>query len=194
MSTPAITLTATLDDLVGNAAGSSSNPAKLRICLCGYGPQLPRIVGTTMLAKVGPTNFFSSGSAISTLIWGNDVITPAGTYYSIEILDGNDNVVQCGTYILTGGGTQDLSNLQPVIPPVPLQPGNPVLLALDGSTPGTVFTLPTPSYNGLVYMVFYRGLLQRPTTDYTFNPANNQVTMTYSVNEAPYAFYTPGIG
>ena len=57
-ATPNITLTATLDDLTGAAAGSTANPAKLRIMLCGFNPDLPRITGTTMLARVGPFTFY----------------------------------------------------------------------------------------------------------------------------------------
>jgi hypothetical protein len=119
MSVPAITLTATLLDVLGAAAGSVANPAKLRICLCGFGPVLPKIAGTGMLARVGPLDVFSSGATISTLIFGNDVILPAGTYYSIEILDGSDNVVQCGAYKLTGSGPQTLDGQTQIVPAPP---------------------------------------------------------------------------
>jgi hypothetical protein len=120
VATPNITLTATLDDLVGDAAGSAANPAKLRIALAGYGPALLRIVGTAMVAKPGPYFFFDIGAGISTLLWGNDQVTPAGTYYEIAVLDGDDNVVQCAAYSFTGGPlTIDLSNATPIGPSGP---------------------------------------------------------------------------
>jgi hypothetical protein len=179
---PAITLTATLDDLTGAAAGSTANAAKLRISLCGFGPVLPKIAGTAMLARVGPFDFYSSGAQISTLIFGNDQITPPGTYYSIEILDGEDNVVQCGAYSLTGAGTQDLSNLAQIVPPFGFLLGGLVMAGTDspnpatkiaGAIPGTVYTAP-----GNVVMVFYNGVQQRPGIDY--NAVGNTITLTFS--------------
>lgn len=130
MATPEYTLTATLDDITGVAAGSASNPAKLRICLCGFGPLLPAIAGTAMLAKVGPMDFYSTGTPLSIVLWGNDQVVPAGTFYSIEILDGQDNVVQCGAYILTGAGA-DLSTLTPIVPPLPPTPSYVYLRFID---------------------------------------------------------------
>jgi hypothetical protein len=193
--TPAITLTATLDDLVGAAAGSTANPAKLRICLCGFGPVLPRIAGTAMLAKVGPFDLFSTGAAISTLIWGNDVITPSGTYYAIEILDGKDNVVQCGTYVFTGGGTQDLSSApQIVASPVPQAFGF-VANACTGTTPGTVFTVPTPIWGGSLFGVFYRGSFYPATYGATvnFTLMGQTLTMGFVCTEVPIAVYVQGL-
>ena len=67
------------------------------------GLSLPYIANTALLAKVGPMDFYStSGSPLVITLFGNDQITPAGTYYTIEVLDGEDNVVQCGAYVLTG--------------------------------------------------------------------------------------------
>ena len=128
MATPAITLTATLQDIFGDAGGSVANPVKLCITLCGFGPALPRISGTSLLARVGPTYLESTNGSFSTLIWGNDVITPAGTYYSIEVLDAKGNVVQCAAYELTGSGTFDLSSLTPVVAPGYSLPGGYILL------------------------------------------------------------------
>lgn len=127
MATPNTTLYAALDDLLGNAAGSTANPAKLRIALCGYGPSLPRISGTAMLAKVGPYDIYSTGAAITINLWGNDQIVPANTYYQISILDGNDNLVQTAAYQFAAG-SYDLSTLTPYIPfPGPPTPADAVL-------------------------------------------------------------------
>ena len=122
MTTPAITLTATLQDIFGAAGGSVANPCRLCITLCGYGSELPRIAGTSMLARVGPTYLQSSNGVFSTPIWGNDAITPSGTYYTVEVIDAKGNVVQCDAYQLTGSGTQDLSTLTPAVGPGPNLP------------------------------------------------------------------------
>jgi hypothetical protein len=120
MTTPAITLVATLQDVSGNDIGSAANPAALRIALCGFGDQIPRIVGTCVIAQPGPIFVQAEGSQISLPVWGNDAITPAGTFYDIALLDGNGNVVQSDTYQLTGSGTQELSALTPYLPTLPL--------------------------------------------------------------------------
>ena len=122
--TPQITLTATLNDFSGNQVGSAASPAYLRIALCGFGQYLPRIPGTTMVAKIAswPYDLPYIGSQISVMLWGNDVIAPSGTYYAISVLDGNKNVIQTGNYVLTGSGTFDLSNLSPSFPPPPVNP------------------------------------------------------------------------
>lgn len=132
--TPAITLTANLQDIGGNL----DNGGSLVIVLCGYGPVLPRIAGTTMLAKVAPQKYIAVAGTLSIPIWGNDVITPGSTYYSISVLDERGNVVQAGIYQLTGSGTVDLStltqnNTQP-IPPVPPVPTAEIYVIVASTT------------------------------------------------------------
>ena len=140
--TPQITLTATLDDYSGAALGSTASPAYLRIALCGYGNALPRIAGTAMVAKVAswPADIPYTGTALSIPLWGNDVITPDGTYYAISVLDAGRNVIQSASYKLIGTGSFDLSSLTPYFPPPPTPP----------TITGTVVTVPfsaTPTFN-----------------------------------------------
>jgi hypothetical protein len=124
MSSPTITLTATLEDLTGAVAGSTANPAKLRITLCGYGQQIPQVpTANITIAKCGPLDIYSTGSEITTALWGNDVITPVGTYYTIEVLDGENNLVQSAAYQFTGTQTVDLSAAKPIVNPGNLQTG-----------------------------------------------------------------------
>jgi hypothetical protein len=175
MTTPNTTLTATLDDLTGSPAGTLASPSKLRIALCGFGPVLPLIAGTSMLARTGPFAVYSTGSAISIVLWGNDQITPSGTFYSIEILDGEDNVVQCGAYQFTGGGAIDLSNAVQIVPPYGFFLGGLSVQPCTGAVPGTVYVCP-----GLVIGVFYNGVLQRRSIDYTLSGAGTIITLNFS--------------
>lgn len=183
-ATPNITLTATLEDLAGAAAGTTADAAKLRIALCGFGPVLPRIVGTSMLARIGPLTLYSTGAIISTPLWGNDQITPAGTYYSIEILDGEDNVVQCGAYQFIGSATIDLSNATQLVPPYGFILPALKMAACSGAVPGSSYTAP-----GVVVAVFVNGICQRPVTDYAA-PAQ-VITLTYltEVGDTVHALY-----
>jgi hypothetical protein len=140
--TPQITLTATLQDICGNDAGSTANPAVLRIALAGFGLTLPCIPGTSNVAQSGPEDFYDSGAGISVKLWGNDVLNPNSTYYAITVLDGEGNIVQTGAYKFTGTQTIDLSEAQQIYPVPPAPPGlipvytNPpsqALQTIDGS-------------------------------------------------------------
>lgn len=146
MGTPQVTLTASLTDITGSEVGSPANPAKVCIALCGYGPQLPRIGGTALIARPGPIYIESPDGTFSERLWGNDVITPQGTYYTVAVLDGQGNVVQCAAYQLGGSGTYDLSALTPIAYPGQSQPliisGTPQIQIAAGAIDGVnkVFT------------------------------------------------------
>ena len=113
MLTPQITLIINLLDLQGNQIGSAGNPAFIEFALYGFGSTLPRISGTGNLAKVGPLSqrVPYEGSEITVTLWGNDVITPAGTGYVITIFDDQLNVLQSGAYVFNGTINADLSTL-----------------------------------------------------------------------------------
>jgi hypothetical protein len=113
--TPQIALTIQLDDLQGNDIGSVGSPAAVQIALANSGATLPRIAGTTMLAKVFQRISYV-GAPIVVTLWGNDVITPVGTYYVITIYDDQENVLQTGAYVFSGTLAADLSTLPQSFP------------------------------------------------------------------------------
>lgn len=99
--------------------GSVGSPAYVEIALCNFGAILPRILGTALLAKVGPATQkipYVGVTLTGLKLWGNDVITPAGTYYTITILDSDENILQSGAYVFTGTVTDDLSNRAQIFP------------------------------------------------------------------------------
>jgi len=182
--TPQITLTVKLYDYQGNVIGSLSNPAYLRIALCGYGQTLPCVPGAGMVGGLGGEIPFV-GSSLNVLLWGNDVITPAGTYYAISILDENRNVVQSGIYQFTGTQTIDLSDATQIVQPYP-QPvpegvyfadeisPNGTINSLDGVTGNATFTLPqAPSPVGSLNL-FKNG--QRMTRGKAFTLSGKDIT------------------
>lgn len=120
--TPQITLTCNLLDYSGAQIGSASSPAYLRIALCGFGGALPCVSGSGMIGKTvsWAADLAYTGAQISVPLWGNDVITPAGTYYMIAVLDANKNVIQAACYQFTGTATLDLSQQSPYLPPTPI--------------------------------------------------------------------------
>jgi hypothetical protein len=116
--TPQISLTIALDDLQGVSIGSVGNPAFVEIALANYGATLPRIAGTAMLGRVGPATqrIPYEGAPITVTLWGNDVITPAGTYYVFNIFDDQLNILQSAAYVFAGTIDADLSTLPQSFP------------------------------------------------------------------------------
>lgn len=140
-TTPNTTITITLDDVQGNTIGSAGNPAYVEIALCNFGPFLPRIAGTAMIAKAGPYRIPFTGSPISVNLWSNDQIIPAGTFYAISILDDSKNVLQTGAYTFTGTVNADLSTIAQTFPSV------------SSSVAGGMVTVPfsaTPQFNAFL--------------------------------------------
>lgn len=170
--TPQITLTATLEDITGVAAGSTANPARIRIVLCGFGLTLPQIVGTSTIAKILHDEL-STGAAISVELWGNDVIAPAGTFYAITVFDGNNNVVQCGAYRFAGTETIDLSSAQQITPTNSL-----AYSPCSGAVPGNTYTAP-----GVIIALFYDGGVQRPGIDYTLSNGGTTANLTFATQQ-----------
>ena len=190
---PNITLTATLLDYSGNTIGTSAQPAWLRIALCGYLGVTPAVPGAGNIAKV--TSWFVdipfAGTMLSVKLWGNDQISPSGTYYCISVLDTQKNVVQTGVYEFTGTVTVDLSNAPQIVPPAVPQMFNLANRGLIGTTPGTVFTVPTPVWGNRLLAVFYKGAfypaVKGSTTNWTL--AGQTVTMSFACTEVPFAIY-----
>jgi hypothetical protein len=151
---PQATIIATMNDLVGAIQPNST----LTVQLCGYGSQVPRIPGTSMIAKTSPQAFTAGATGIVTMaLWSNDVITPANTYYTFTVTDDAGNVVQLNAYQFLGPGTYDLSSIalfNPAPPaiialnPVLTNPPGAVLQIINGSLTIVGNLVVTGSING----------------------------------------------
>jgi hypothetical protein len=190
-ASPGFTLTATLQTIAGGAAGTAANPAKLIIVLCGAGLALPSIAGTSTIAQRKYEVLATSGSAVSQLLWGNDQISPAGTWYSITLVDGFGNVLQTGDYWLTGSGG-DLSSL------LPKSAGYLVGAAPNGSIPGDGFALPTPLAAGVggaagaASAAFYYGGLLQDQRNYSLTSQGLQTDWTVQPGDTLWVSYPSG--
>lgn len=120
---PLITLKATLMDLAGNGIPGGT----LQIYLAGYGSQTPEVPGTDVFGANNILCTADSEGDISQPLFGNDVITPAGTFYCMVCSDANGDVVWAQDYVLTGSGDQDLSGQDPYNPPPPVPVGGRVV-------------------------------------------------------------------
>lgn len=108
--TPQLTITGNIQTLFGTSDANGSVVFQLQ----NYGLNIPKVTGTGFIvaARVGVTT--SSGS-FSTTLWGNDVITPSGTYYLVSFISDSGITVASVPYILQGIGTVDLSTVQPMV-------------------------------------------------------------------------------
>ena len=121
-----ITLTGTLQTI----AGGTALEGKVKLALRGYGGQVPVLPGKALFGDVSPDEIDTgSDGTFSTELWGNDAITPAGTYYVLTVFNLNGDIVQTNAYLIVGADRSiDVSTLQPIDPSTffaqPLQPPN----------------------------------------------------------------------
>jgi hypothetical protein len=146
------TLTGKLESILTEAVESGS----IVIALCGYGPQVPRLQGQSLLARV-TTQEIEAGSngTFTAEVPGNDEIAPAGTYYTVTVKNDNGDVVQTNAYLFLDDQTYDLDSTEPFDPTQPIPPLPPLIInqlqilppladmVFDGST-YTAFKLTLP--------------------------------------------------
>ncbi|MFZ1974735.1 MAG: hypothetical protein WAU89_17950 [Candidatus Acidiferrales bacterium] len=105
----ALTVTATLVDPT-----NTDNAGYIVFTLVGFQPTPPRISGTSCIAAA-PIKAQANGSgAVSQVIIGNDVITPSGTLYQVDIYNASGALISSARYQFTGSGSVDLSSLTPL--------------------------------------------------------------------------------
>lgn len=109
-----LTVTGNLQDLTG-----ANNAGYVLFDLINFGDFIPRVIGTTNIVNRKIEVAADASGNISTQLWGNDNINPAGTLYYICVLDNTKVPIQCDTYSLTGTNA-DLNSISPTpAPPTP---------------------------------------------------------------------------
>jgi hypothetical protein len=122
----AATITGKLVNIIGaNAAEEGS----VIFALCGYGSQVPRVTDTAVVARLTTLQVEADqNGVIQAQLWGNDWITPPGTYYTATVLDDNGDVQQCNAYVFLGDQSYDLGTTQPFDPTQPQGPMPPLIV------------------------------------------------------------------
>lgn len=136
-----VTVTGTLQ----SSANESAVAGSVQVMLCGYGSQVPRANGLALVARIKDQSIASTGS-FSFQVHPNDVITPAGTYYTVEVKDENGDTAQINAYqFLSNPATYDLNTLDPYDPTqtslASLPPMPPADLAVSGMASGGAVTV-----------------------------------------------------
>jgi hypothetical protein len=118
MPTPSAVITGNLQTLTGSADVGS-----VVFTLVNYGNTVPRVVGTALLLQSSVTAQADGSGNFSVTLWGNDVITPANTYYEVDFRSDASTSVQVVPYSFSGAGGS-LNSLTPLNPG-----GNQVILS-----------------------------------------------------------------
>lgn len=106
------TVTCSLQTVLGDVIQGN---AALRFRLRNFAGSVPRVNGTAILIEPNRDVFPDADGNISTDLWGNDSITPANTFYSVDYIN-NGRVVATVNYLITGT-TFDLDTHDPINPP-----------------------------------------------------------------------------
>lgn len=109
MPSPAFTVTGNLQDIFGVSVPNGT----ITFTLSRYLTSLPRVAGTAMLVTPSITVTANASGAFSATLWGNDVITPAGTSYQVTFKNSAGLKLGISDYTFNGSGSFDISNLTP---------------------------------------------------------------------------------
>jgi hypothetical protein len=114
-----------------SAAGNNGAVAgSVDVMLCGYGSQVPRVVGQSLVAEIETMTIQAGADGrFSFTCAANDQISPAGTFYTVRVRDANGDTAQINAYRFNATpAAYDLNTLAPIdpnIPPAPLPPPAP---------------------------------------------------------------------
>lgn len=185
-SAPTITLTATFQDMTGAAIGSASNPCRMRIDLCGFGQTIPVVPGSGVVAQI-EKELTSTNGFFTNSLYGNDVITPSGTFYQITVIDAKDRVIQSGMYQFTGTETIDLSNAEQIVNPSLNPPiANQVGYEYQFTAAGTTFNLPSAPAAGTQVQLWWEGAFQGFNNGRNFTVSGATVTLNFTAQTGDY--------
>jgi hypothetical protein len=113
----AVTLTGKLVNIIGADAAEEGS---IVISLCGYGSQVPIVPGSGIIGRLTTLEVDADASGdVTAELWGNDKISPAGTYYTVTVKDSNGDIMQVNAYVFQDGQSYDLGEAPPFDPNQP---------------------------------------------------------------------------
>ena len=106
-----VSVTGNLKDV--GLSNITTNNAYVQFTLQNYGSNIPRVIGSSVIANP-VTTFKPNGSGVfSGTIQPNDNLNPSGTYYRVCIFY-QGNQFRCANYLLITGASFDLSTAAPL--------------------------------------------------------------------------------
>ncbi len=164
--------------LIGILQATVPSGLTVDITLCGYQSRSP-----VSRAPVGDNGTFAdinllgvaptlAGDTISVDLIGNDVIVPAGTYYTFTFRNGNGDILQCNAYAFIDANSYDLTATDPFDPALPTPPLPPLIVdqlqVLTNQNPA--------SFDGLLYTAFKAEINQDTTIEVSEGEPGNLYT------------------
>lgn len=146
------------------------------IALCGYGSRSPVAQGpggsngVFMDVAFNDLKATGPGNSYTVTLLGNDLIVPAGTYYTFTFRNDNGDILQCNAYIFLGDNTYDLSDYDPFDPTQPPPPLPPLIISQLLVLPSGVWS---PDFDGSQYTAW-------------------KITLTIDVGGAQFSGLIPG--
>jgi len=111
MATPCV-VTANFEDSTGAALQGNSF---LRFRLRNFAGNVPLVTGTAIVVETQLDVFPNGSGLISTNLWGNDSISPTGTFWTCEFWN-NGRITSQQNYLITGASF-NLNSAPPINPP-----------------------------------------------------------------------------
>ena len=140
------TVTGTLEAILD----AEAEPGVVEVQLCGYGSQVPRYNGQSLIARLTADEIeIEADGTFTFTVPGNDQISPDGTYYAVTIMNANHDIAQVNAYrFLADGTSYDLNLLEPYDPNQPPPPLPPLITNLllvvpwsaEMDFPGDIYT------------------------------------------------------
>ena len=161
MSQPTVTLTGTLQNVSGAAEAGS-----LLLRLQGFGPQVPRIAGTSLVARTNATAIpVGTDGTFSAVVYPNDAINPPGTYYTLTVMDSNGSVIQVQAYRFLAPQTAfDLTSFPP------FDPTGSIVASIPAPQLVSVPWSPAPQFDGTAGLAFAFALQGPVASSFLNNP------------------------
>ena len=130
MASP-ITVTATVQDITSTDLNNPTNSsAFVRFRLRNFQGFVPQVSGTSILAETLIDSLPGANGAISQLLWGNNSITPANTFYTVEQWS-KGRITSSGNYIFNAN--TNLDSAAPINPAPPPQSITSLLIEVNGA-------------------------------------------------------------
>lgn len=180
-----LTVTGKLESILAGAAELGTVVLKLH----GYGQQVPRVSGTAMLGRTAAATIQAGADgAWSAQLYGNDQITPPGTYYTVTVLDSNGTTIQVNAYQFVGPQSSfDLSSFPP------FDPTGSLVAAIPANQMVTVAWSPAPQFDGTAGLTFDFTLQSAVASSFLNNPVpGNLYTFILTQPVIPTGFAWPG--
>lgn len=168
----------TISGTLKNASGTAEL-GSIVLKLRGYGQQVPRVSGSTLIANTAATPVaVGTDGTFSVPVYSNDQIVPPGTYYTVSVMDANGTVVQVQAYRFNAPQAAFDLNTFP-----PFDPTGGLVGTIPANQLVTVPWSPMPHFDGTAGLTFDFSLQSPVAASFVDNPVPGNL-YTFIVTQA----------